>query len=295
MDLPDEGKGSLHRYDGSKARTDRAWEVDVLLTLPDARRIRDRPKAPVHTRTEALRWVRELERELLLRGPQIQRREVPTLDDFAPRFLDGNATANRQKPSGVTAKETVLRIHLLPRLGAKRLDKVTNEDVQLLKSKLRGKATKTVNNIVSVLRTLLGVAVEWGVVDRVPCTVRLLRTTNPSEAVFHDFDEFERLVDAAHRIDGRTLLIVLLGGEAGLRCGEMMVEWTDIDLSKRQLWVKRSEWKGEVTVPKGGRSRLVPTTARLAEALRMHRHLRGEWVFAQEDGHPLTRIETPWR
>ena len=46
---------------------------------------------------------------------------------------------------------------------------------------------------------------------------------------------------------------MLLGGEAGLRCGELMaLEWTDIDLSKRQLWVKRTEWKGEVTVPKGG-------------------------------------------
>jgi len=266
------------------------WEVDVVLTLPDGRRTRDRRKAPVSTRSDALRWGRERERELLVRGPQTPRKEVPTLEEFAPRFLDGYATANRQKPSGIAAKETVLRIHLLPRLGAKQLDQITNEDVQLLKSKLRGKATKTVNNVLSVLKTLLGVAVEWGVVDRVPCTVRLLRTTNPSEALFHDFDEFERLVNAARRIDGRTLLIVLLGGEAGLRCGEMMaLEWTDIDLSKRQLWVKRSEWKREVTVPKGGRSRLVPMTARLAEALRTHRHLRGDRVLAQEDGQPLTQ------
>jgi integrase len=266
------------------------WEVDVVLTLPDGRKIRDRRKAPVSTRTEALRWGRERERELLLRGPQIQRKEVPTLNEFAPRFLDGYATANRQKPSGIAAKETVLRIHLLPRLGAKRLDEITNEDVQLLKSKLRGKATKTVNNVLSVLKTLLGVALEWGVIDRVPCTVRLLRTTNPSEAVFHDFDEFERLVDAARRIDGRTLLIVLLGGEAGLRCGELMaLEWTDIDLSKRQLWVRRSEWKGEVTVPKGGRPRLVPLTSRLAETLQTQRHLRGDRVLAHEDGQPLTQ------
>ena len=54
--------------------------------------------------------------------------------------------------------------------------------------------------------------------------------------------------------DAQTYLIVLLGGEAGLRCGEIMaLEWTDIDLHKRQLCVARSEWKGHVTMPKGGR------------------------------------------
>lgn len=49
-------------------------------------------------------------------------------------------------------------------------------------------------------------------------------------------------------------LVVLLGGEAGLRCGESMgLEWSDIDFAKRQLTVARSEWKGHVTMPKGGR------------------------------------------
>ena len=60
------------------------WEVDVALTLPDGRKIRDRRKAPVSTRTEALRWGRERERELLVRGPQTPRKEVPTLEEFAP-------------------------------------------------------------------------------------------------------------------------------------------------------------------------------------------------------------------
>ena len=42
--------------------------------------------------------------------------------------------------------------------------------------------------------------------------------------------------------DGNALLIVLLGGEAGLRCGEMIaLRWDDIDLVKRQLRVERSD------------------------------------------------------
>jgi hypothetical protein len=30
------------------------------------------------------------------------------------------------------------------------------------------------------------------------------------------------------------------------------LEWTDVDFAKRQLTVARSEWKGQVTMPKGG-------------------------------------------
>ena len=63
-------------------------------------------------------------------------------------------------------------------------------------------------------------------------------------------------------------LIVLLGGDAGLRCGEIMaLEWSDVNLEKRQLCVQRSEWKGHVTTTKGGRLRYVPLTRRLADAL----------------------------
>ena len=41
--------------------------------------------------------------------------------------------------------------------------------------------------------------------------------------------------------------------QAGLRCGEIMaLEWTDVDMVKRELTVARSDWKGHVTAPKGG-------------------------------------------
>ena len=72
-----------------------------------------------------------------------------------------------------------------------------------------------------MLSVLLKKAVEWEVIERMPCTVKLLRV-DKGTAAFHDFDEYERLVEVARSIDARTLLMVLLGGEAGLRCGEMI-------------------------------------------------------------------------
>ena len=84
--------------------------------------------------------------------------------------------------------------------------------------------------------------------------------------------------------------MVLAGGDAGLRLGEIVaLEWRDIDLAARRLTVQRSDWLGHVTVPKGGRSRQLPMTQRLTAALKAARHLRCERVLCLPDGSPITR------
>jgi integrase len=263
------------------------WMVDVITRLVNGRRYRERRRLSVRSKSTAQRWGEDRERHVLQHGPPQRQKEVPTLEQFASRFLDGYARANRQKPSGIAAKETILNVHLVPMLGSKRLDAISNEAVQRLKHALRDKSPKTVNNVLTVLNVLLKKTVEWDVIDRMPCTIRLLPIPKPS-AGFYDFDDYERLVEAA-KAEPNAYLIVLLGGEAGLRCGEMMaLEWPDVDLGKRQLCVQRSEWKSHVTVPKGGRLRYVPMTIRLATALREYRHLRSARVLCQRDGLPLS-------
>jgi integrase len=251
------------------------WEVDIRVQLPDGSVIRERKKAAASSKQTAQKWAEARERVLLVHG-----KPKPT--------LDGYAKANRLKPSGIASKETVLRIHLAKAFGDKRLDEITTEDVQRLKAALTERAPKTVNNVLTVLSVVLRTAVEWGVIARVPCSIKLLKAPK-SEASFHDFDEFERLVEVA-RSEMLVHLVVLLGGEAGLRCGEMMaLEWTDVDFAKRQLTVARSEWKGHVTMPKGGRIRYVPMTKRLTDALREARHLRGPRVLCDATGKPSPR------
>ena len=250
------------------------WEVDIRVVAPDGtREFRERKRAPVSSRSAASRWAEGRERVLfdrLMKPPHDNAppKEVPTLREFASRFIDGHARANRQKPSGVAAKEMILRVHLMPALGHRKLDTIKSEDVQQLKRRLSTKAAKTVNNILTVLNVLLKKAVDWDVIDRMPCAVTLLPVPKTSMS-FHDFDEYERLVSAANALDTTAHLIVLLGGEAGLRCGEMIaLEWCDVDLAKRQICVQRSDWNGQVTTPKGGRLRYVPLTLRLAAAFR---------------------------
>ena len=139
-----------------------------------------------------------------------------------------------------------------------------------------------------MLSTLLKKAVEWNVIDQMPCVIKLLPAPQGT-AAFHDFDECERLVTASREIGSDAELVVLIAGEAGLRLGEITaLEWKDVDPAKRQLCVQRSEWQGHVTVPKGGRLRYVPMTSRLTAALKAHRHLRGPRIFSGVDGSPLT-------
>ena len=262
--------------------------VDVRFRLPNGERHRERRVITNLSKSAAKRWGQDRERHLLQYGLPQPTKEVPTVEQFAPKFLDGYARANRQKPSGIAAKETIIRVHLVPLLGPKRLDAITNEVVQAVKNALRHRAPKTVNNVLTVLNKLLKTAVEWEALDRIPCTIRLLPLPKAS-AAFHDFDDYERLVAAA-KSDPNAYLITLLGGEAGLRCGEIMaLEWPDVDLSKRQLRVERAEWKGHVSATKGGRVRFVPMTVRLAAALREHRHLRSDRVLCEGDGGHLTQ------
>ena len=122
------------------------WEVDIRVVAPDGtRELRERKRAPVSSRSAAMRWAEGRERvlfERLMKPPQDNAppKEVPTLREFVSRFLDGHPRANRQKPSGIAAKEMILRVHLVPALGHKRLDAIKSEDVQHLKGRLSTKA-----------------------------------------------------------------------------------------------------------------------------------------------------------
>lgn len=274
------------------------FEVDIRFEWPDGTAFRRRYRAPVATKTEAKAWGRRREVEILAAGrdgnlarskrekpdPASQEKEVPTLETFAPRFVDGYARAEKQKASTVATKERILRLHLLPLLGSKRLDQITNEDIAKLKGSLGARKRKTVNNIVNVLSKLLNVAVEWGVIPVRSCTIKLLKVDHPTPK-FYEFDEYDRLVAAAKELGPRIYLTVLLGGRAGLRRGEIMAaRWCDVDFKRRHIAVEKSVWEGIEDVPKGGRSRQVDLTDELLSALESHRHKKSKRVLCHDDG-----------
>lgn len=260
--------------------------MDIIVRQPDGSKLRDRTVVSLSSKSAAKRWGEERERLIAINGKH-EREEVPTLAEFAPRYIEQHAKANRQKHSTIIQKQRVIDHHLLPRMGKKKVDAISDADVQKLKADLVDRNAKTVNNILTVLNTMLKCAVKWRVIHQMPATIELVKIDRVTEAKFYEPHVYERLVEAARAIDSRIHLFVLLGGDAGLRCGEIIaLEQPDVDLKRGYLTVRRSEWEGHVSSPKGRRDRKVRLTVRLKAALQANWHMRGDRVLWREDGYP---------
>lgn len=257
----------------------KGWEIDIILELPDGTPFRERKKSPVTSKSGAERWAQAREREVLL-GSLTPKKKVdaPKLSEFWPRFLRDHARASNHKPAGIESKEYGYRQFLQPQLGHLGLDEITSAEVAKLKSWMVGEkelAVGTVNNTLALLSKLLKVAIEWDVLEAMPCRITRLKAQSPHHD-FYDFDDFEKMVAAAGELGPSHLLVVLLGGDAGLRRGEIIaLEQRSCDTRLKQLRIEQSEWNGHLTATKGMQRRTVPMTDRLCDAIKAHRHLRG--------------------
>ena len=265
------------------------WRYRKVVKLPNGRKVRISGTPALNTKLEA----EEAERVHVLRilHPSTERKEVPTLADFKDKFLD-HLRGNRRKASTVYAAKVALDAHIVPLLGRKPLDVIGYEDVEALKAKLSGLQRKSVNNNLTILSVLLKYAAKLDLAPTPPSIDRL-RVSREGEIrpdQFYTFEEYRLLVEAAGRLDPRIHAIVLCAGDAGLRASEVIaLEWRDIGRATSELRVERADWYGQVDSPKSGKGRTVPMTPRLAKALQVLRHLRGDRVFLQDDGSPLTR------
>lgn len=266
------------------------YTVDVAVMMPDGSTKRVRKDAPVQTKRDAERFEQDLRRALLdgTYGKEEEREPTPTLAEFKDRFILEYCKANKHKPSGIEGKESAFRNYLLPVFGNRRLDTFTAADEDRLKKHLIEYSPATYNNVASVMNSVFKAALRWNVVRVIPHRFMLMKRQKPRPK-FYDFDQYERLVEAAAKLDPRIHLLVLLGGDAGLRRGEIIsLEWTDADLFRGQLTVERSEWKANVTDTKGMKYRVVPMTKRLRAALTAHRHLKGDRVLYTDAGETVT-------
>lgn len=278
------------RIEEWKKNGKKGLEVDIRVTLPDGKRIRERRKSPASGKEATRRWAQQREAEILAQGgrkPRSPKAEAPTVEAFSQEFLTFSKTNN--KPSTVAAKEWMLRVHLLPYFGRMRLDQLGPADVEAYKAKKLDEQLnrKSINNHLTALRKLLNLAVEWERLVRAPKVRGFALKMQPvSEDEFLTFDEAERLVAAASP-EWQPMISVAL--KTGLRVGELLaLRWADVDVVAGQLIVRRTLWKGEEGVPKGGRHRPVPLSDAAVAVLKAHRHLRGPYVFCDEAGARLT-------
>jgi integrase len=165
----------------------------------------------------------------------------------------------------------------------------------------RGAAPNTVRLAVAPLKALLATAVEDGLLRSNPAAgVRIAQPRTiepdgePERAKALSEEELRALLAA---VAPEWALFVTLLAQSGLRVSEALpLRWSDLDLGRRRLLVRRSLSRGAIGPPKTAHGRRdVPLTEGMTRALWNLRKERGAdardgaLIFPTRDGRPLDR------
>ncbi len=242
---------------------------------------------------QARRKARQIVAEALLGAdPQQKRRElrgVPHLGTFVhERYLPYVRTYK----SSWQTDETVLRIHILPKLGALALDEIKTEAISDLINRMRedGYAAGTMNRVIVILRYIYNLARKWkvpGVVDN-PAS-GLSGGPDVQRNRFLTEEEAEALVRSLHidenQTAARSIMLLLLTG--GRRNEITFARWDYIDWKNKTLLVPKS---------KSGRARVIALNQSAIALLTATPRIDGnDYIFPSPvTGRPSASLFFPW-
>jgi integrase len=220
-----------------------------------------------------------------LTQPIAEEKHVPTFEEFSKEWYETYVmTVN--KHSEQYTKEGVLRVHLVPFFGQTPIDKISAYQIEQFKSlKVKAKLNpKTINNFLACLRKCLQSAIDWEKISTMPKMKKF-----PIDGGRIDFlspiESAQLLTDTGHpTINGMTLM----GLRTGMRFGELIgLDWSDVDLDKRRINVKRNKVMGKIGTPKNGKTRSIDIASDLHAYLIQQPKKKGA-VFQLQDGRELT-------
>jgi integrase len=259
------GEGTIYR------RSDGRWEGRIDLGYVNGRRVR----RSVYGRTR-----REVQEKLRKALSDVSR-GLPLLDErttvgaFLEQWLE--TVRNRIRPTTYRSYEQVVRVHLIPFLGAITLAKLQPHHVhQLVSSRLeRGLSPRTADYCRVVLRAALNDALKWGLIARNVASLADPPRQERRRFQAWDVEEARRFLEAVRGDRLEALYAVALA--LGLRQGEALgLTWANVDLDRGVLRVTHQlQWLDgipQLVEPKSTSAvRVLRLPALLAEALRRHR------------------------
>jgi len=198
-----------------------------------------------------------------------------TVADYVTAWLQGKK--NNLRPSTRRSYGWLITKHVVPEIGAVRLEKLQPADVRrMLQHRLdAGLSPRSVHHIRAVLRAALSQAVKDGLIPRNVAKLAEGPTVEETQVTSLSPAEAARFLDAVRGNRLEALYRVALA--VGLRRGEALgLRWADIDLESRQLRVvnalQRVNGKLVLVPPKTKRSRrTVSLPEVVVSALREHR------------------------
>jgi integrase len=218
----------------------------------------------------------------------------------------------------------VIRLHIIPGLGALPLTAVTRDRIRSHIATLdaKGLGSQRKQLVLSVVCACLHAAVDAGHIPSNPA-VRLGRyAKNPNDPIrvveIFTPTELDQLLQTAQEHVPVLYPLVFVMARTGLRLGEALtLQIGDVDFTQRELWVRRSWGTGRrsdgpkaIGTPKNKRLRRVDMSRQLTEALQKHLTLREaeailagtaytaeSWLFPGPGGGPMTRnmFQPQWR
>jgi integrase len=156
----------------------------------------------------------------------VDRKPVPVLKEFAPRFSEAIGVRCAEKPRTVSFyREKLARLLEYQPLASGRLDEIDEALIEgYIQERRKQVAPATVNRQLATLRRLLRLAYEWKVIGRVP-RIRLLPGERNRDFVLSHDQEKLYLDMTTQPLHDVALLIL----DTGLRVGEALaLEWRDI-------------------------------------------------------------------
>jgi integrase len=218
--------------------SDGKWHGRVTVGVRDDGRP-DRRHVKRKTKAETAQAVRELEKQRESRTVKkpgkawtVQGWLTHWIENIAPLAVGENT---------MVGYGVAVRIHLIPGLGAHRLDRLRPEHIERLYAKMQanGSASATAHQVHRTFRTALNEAVRRGHLGQNPVRLAKAPRLDEKEIEPYTVNEVRRLLRAADKRRNSARWAVALA--LGLRQGEALgLKWTDIDLDDGVLWVRRS-------------------------------------------------------
>lgn len=249
--------------------------------------------AQILTMSQARRKARAVLAEAILgRDPQrerVQLRSIPTLAEFV---RDSYMPYAKNVKRSWQTDETILRIHILQKFGAYRLDQISDQGIADLLSRMRdaGYASGTTNRVLVLLRFIFNLAKKWGVPGSAANPTAGLKTApDVCRERFLSHDEARRLLavlDAdENRVAASAIKLLLF---TGARRNEVTyAKWEFVNWEKRTLLVPRA---------KSGRPRSIHLNSAALELLRCFPRMENNpYIFPSPvTGRPSPSLHFPW-
>jgi integrase len=199
----------------------------------------DRRHVERKTRAEVTAAVRELEKQ---RDAKTVRKpgKAWTVKTWLTHWIE-NVAPLAVNDNTMVGYRVAVQKHLIPGLGAHRLDRLKPEHIEVFYANMQASGSKpgTAHQVHRTFRTALNEAVRRGHLGNNPVQLAKAPKTGEYEVEPYTVQEVQRLLKAAdqHRNSARWAVALALG----LRQGEVLgLKWEDVDLEGGFLVVRRS-------------------------------------------------------